>query len=339
MDLFKRISAAFNGSKKNKFILMIKKFLTARKNSSVLLHLFCVIILILAFMSAVLPQLGSAEGDGFSVLTTTTMLYDLAKEIAGDCAEVDCLMGSGVDPHQYKASASDIVKLQNADAVICNGLSLEGKMADVLSSLGATGKTVICVADGVSEELLLEKDGVFDPHIWFDVSLWKMAAEELCEGLCAADPDNSQNYLENLLAYKESLSDLENYIEEKLSVLPKEKRVLITAHDAFAYFAREWDFTVMGLQGISTAAQAAASDVGRLADFIAENRVNAVFAETSLPVKNLQALIEAVRARGFSADIGGDLYGDSLGDEKSGTATYIDAYKHNIDTIVDGLAE
>ena len=274
---------------------------------------------------------------GLNVTVTTTMLLDLTQQIGGDCVNVQGLMGSGVDPHQYRASAGDVIKMQQADVVIYSGLHLEGKMGEVLSSLESYGKTVICAADGIDEELLIQNDGVYDPHIWFDVKLWQMAAEEVAEGLSAADPDNGSVYEYNLAVYTRRLEELEQYIRAKTSELSENQRVLITAHDAFGYFGRAYGFTVMGLQGVSTAAEAGTADVSHLAAFIAENRVHAVFIETSLPVKSIEALQEAVRAKGFETRLGGALYSDSLGDERNGENSYIAAFVHNIDVIVEGL--
>lgn len=281
------------------------------------------------------------NGEKLRVIATTTMLYDLAKQIGGDCVYAQSLMGSGVDPHQYRASAGDVIKLQDADAVIYNGLHLEGKMGDVFSSLDREGesgsKTVICASAGIDESLLIYNDGVPDPHIWFDASLWSMAAEEVARGLAQADPSNAESYEENLEKYKRELDSLDSYVKERTEEIPKERRVLITAHDAFAYFGRAYGYDVRGLQGISTAAEAAASDVSRLADFIAENKIGAVFVESSMPVKNIEALCEAVRSAGFETRLGGSLYSDSVGDEKSGTETYAAAFRYNIDLIAEGL--
>lgn len=277
------------------------------------------------------------NGGKLRVIATTTMLYDLAKQIGGDCVYAQSLMGSGVDPHQYRASAGDIIKLQDADAVIYNGLHLEGRMGDVFASLESGSKNVICASAGIDESLLIFNDGVPDPHIWFDALLWSMAAEEVARGLAEADPKNADSYGKNLDNYKKELAELDSYVKARTAEIPEGRRVLITAHDAFAYFGRAYGFDVKGLQGISTAAEAAASDVSRLAGFIAENKIGAVFVESSMPVKNVEALCEAVRSAGFETRLGGSLYSDSVGDEKSGTETYAAAFRYNIDLIAEGL--
>lgn len=279
------------------------------------------------------------EGGKIKIVTTTTMLCDMVKNIAGDKAEVTGLMGSGVDPHLYQAGAGDVFTMENSDVVIYSGLHLEGKMGDIFENLDSMGKTVICAADGVETSQLIETaDGVYDPHIWFDVSIWKEAAKHVGKCLCEADENNSVYYEENLNNYLSELDSLEIYIEEKLKELPLEKRILVTAHDAFGYFGKAYGFQVKGLQGISTDAQTGTRDISLMADFISENKIKAVFAENSLPVATINALCEAVKNKGFETKIGGQLYSDSLGDEKSGGETYIKAVKSNIDTIVRELS-
>ena len=298
----------------------------------------CLAVALLTLFACTACSAARNISDGrLNVTVTTTMLLDLTRQIGGDCVNVQGLMGSGIDPHQYRASAVDVIKMQQADVVIYSGLHLEGKLGDVMSALESRGKTVICASDGIAEELLIQNGGVYDPHIWFDVSLWKQAAEEVAEGISAADPANAEAYAENLAIYTEQLEELERYVRARAEELTEEQRVLITAHDAFGYFGRAYGFTVMGLQGVSTAAEAGTSDVSRLAAFIAENRIHAVFVETSLPIKSIEALQEAVSARGFETAMGGTLYSDSLGDGANGENTYINAFKHNIDVIVDGL--
>lgn len=300
----------------------------------------------LAVMLAVLLALAACKNtkinksDKLTVVATTTMLYDLVKQIGGDRIEAQGLMGSGVDPHQYRASAGDIGKMQRADVVVYSGLHLEGKMGEVFAALEKSqsgGKKVICAADGIGEDLIIYNGGVPDPHIWFDADLWSLAAAEVAKGLSEADEANENTYKKNLEKYQERLAELELYIREKTAELPQEQRVLITAHDAFGYFGRAYGYEVRGLQGISTATEAGTADVSSLADFIAENRIKAVFVETSLPVKNIRALMEAVKARGFETSLGGSLYSDSIGDGESGTDTYIAAFKHNAEVITNAL--
>ena len=249
-------------------------------------------------------------------------------------------MGPGIDPHLYQASAGDVSLMQTADVVVYNGLHLEGKMGDLFESLSAQGPTVIRIQDGLDESKLLawEQDSsVHDPHIWFDVSLWKQAAKTVADGLSKADPDGAADYTQNLNSYLKELEEADAYIAGRAAELPAEQRVLVTAHDAFQYFGKAYGFEVRGLQGISTDAEAGTADVSELASFIVERQIKAIFVESSVPPKTIEALQAAVKAQGFDVAIGGELYSDSLGDADSGADTYIATVKANVDTIVDAL--
>ncbi|WP_409968283.1 zinc ABC transporter substrate-binding protein [Bengtsoniella intestinalis] len=273
------------------------------------------------------------------VVATTTMLADLVRVIGGDEVAVHGLMGSGVDPHLYQASAGDVTAMEQADLVVYNGLHLEGKMADLFGTLALTGTATLCAADGVEEEwLLFSDDGcTYDPHIWFDVSLWKQVAVYIADGLSELDPAEEECYQENLQGYLQALDTLEIYIKIRVSELEETQKILITAHDAFGYFGKSYGFTVLGIQGISTDSEASTGEVAALADYIVDNGVGAIFIESSVPIKSIQALQAAVEAQGFSVSIGGELYTDSLGDEASDTDTYLTTVRANVDTIVDGL--
>lgn len=298
--------------------------------------------LISMILSGCAGQPGGADSSNgkLKVIATTTMLADLAKEIGGEHVDASGLMGPGIDPHLYQASAGDVTKLQEADVVLYNGLHLEGKMGDIFASLEGQGRDIICIEKGLDASSLLEAEDnpqIHDPHIWFDVSLWKKAAEYTADRLSEIDPSHAEEYAANLERYSRSLDELDGYIRSRIKELPQQQRVLVTAHDAFRYFGAAYEFDVKGLQGISTEAEAGTADVSSLADFIAQNRIKAIFVESSVPPKNIEALKEAVKARGFSVEIGGELYSDSLGDKASGHDTYILTLRANIDTIVDAL--
>ena len=276
----------------------------------------------------------------YNVVTTTTLIGDLTKQIGGEYVNVQELMGPGVDPHLYKASAGDVGKMQNANMVIYNGLHLEGKMGDVYEDIRGKDKLIIAVSDNIDESKFLDfvtSPGAFDPHIWFDVSLWEEAAKEVTRGLKELDSEHSSEYDVNLEKYLLELEDLNKYIKERAAELDENERILITAHDAFSYFGEAYGFEVMGLQGISTASEAGTSDVRELANYIVLNKIKAIFVESSVPRKAIEALQEAVRAQGFDVEIGGELYSDSTGDTGSDAETYIGTFKANIDTIVNAL--
>ncbi len=276
-----------------------------------------------------------------NIVSTTTMLTDLAKEIGKDKVNVTGLMKAGVDPHLYQATAGDVDIMTKADVVIYNGLHLEGKMGTIFDNLSKQKKTLIRISDGIPEKELLDfnEDGqvVKDPHIWFSIPHWKIAAMEVAKGLSLKDPNNKAFYEENAKKYIKKLDALDKENKEKINQIPEPQRVLITAHDAFSYFAQNYNFTVKGLQGISTESEAGTADISNLANYIAEHKIKAIFVETSVPTKTIEALKAAVKAKGFEVKIGGELFSDSLGDPNSPEGSYIGMYRHNIDVVTAAL--
>ena len=284
-------------------------------------------------------QLPLAER-AINVVTTTGMIADIVKNVGGDRVQVTALMGPGVDPHLYKASEGDVLRLQEADVIFYNGLHLEAQMGDVLERLNDFGIRTVAVTDKIDRSLLQsppEFQGNYDPHVWFDVTLWMKAAEQVSESLVELDPDSSSKYESNAQAYLAELEDLHQYVLDQADTIPTEQRILITAHDAFNYFGRAYGFDVRGLQGISTEAQAGTADVQALADFIVERQIPAIFVESSVPQRNVEAVQAAVQAKGFEVRIGGSLFSDAMGSEGTPEGTYIGMVRHNIDTIVTAL--
>lgn len=273
------------------------------------------------------------------IVTTTGQIGDIAQNIGGDLVAVESLMGAGVDPHLYVASESDVERLAEADVILYNGLHLEAQMAEVFEQIGEY-KDVTAVGSAVDPSRLLAygADGTqYDPHIWFDVQLWMEATEAARDALIAADPENEATYRANTEAYLAQLQELDGYVREQAETLPADQRILVTAHDAFGYFGKAYGFEVRGLQGISTAAEAGTLDVRNLARFIADNQIPAIFIESSVPVRNVEALQAAVRALGWDVQIGGSLFSDAMGSPGTPEGTYIGMVRHNIDTIVAAL--
>ena len=302
----------------------------------------------LVFVSLLLSACASSGGDSdlpiaertINVVTTTGMIADAAINVGGERVQVQSLMGPGVDPHLYKASENDVQTLQEADIVFYNGLHLEAQMGEVLERMNEFGIRTVVVTDKIDRSTLLappEFAGNFDPHIWFDVTLWMKAAEQIKEALIEADPTNQAVYEANAEAYLEELQELHEYVLSQAEGIPAEQRVLITAHDAFNYFGRAYGFEVRGLQGISTEAQAGTADVQALADFIVERQIPAVFVESSVPQRNVEAVQAAVQSRGFDVKIGGSLFSDAMGTAGTPEGTYVGMVRHNIDTIVAAL--
>ena len=275
-----------------------------------------------------------------NVVTTTSMITDLVTNIGGDFITVNGLMGAGVDPHLYKASEGDVTKLFNADVIFYNGLHLEGKLVEVFEKMERTSKTQIPLGESLEKSGLIGSDyfaSNYDPHVWFSIPYFKQFAQEVAAVLSEKDPKNASNFDTNLKQYLLQLEKLETEIKATIETLPEAKRVLVTAHDAFNYFGQTYGFEVVGLQGLSTATEAGVKDVQRLTEFIIEKQVKAIFVESSVPRRTIEALKEAVKARGFDVKIGGSLYSDALGNTGTVEGTYIGMFKYNVNTIVHEL--
>ncbi|AXT56112.1 zinc ABC transporter substrate-binding protein [Aquimarina sp. MMG015] len=275
-----------------------------------------------------------------NVVTTTTMITDLVKNIGGDLITVEGLMGSGVDPHLYKASEGDVTKLVNADVIFYNGLHLEGKLVEVFEKMGSQNIKTIAVGEVLDKSILIGSDyfaSNYDPHIWFNVNNWKQVTLFTIEKLKELDPKNAEVFETNGKSYLKKLNVLESNIKTTIETLPKDKRILVTAHDAFSYFGKEYAFNVVGLQGLSTATEAGVQDVQKLAAFIIENQVKAIFVETSVPKRTIEALQAAVKSKDHEVIIGGTLYSDALGNPGTIEGTYIGMFEYNVTTIVNAL--
>ncbi len=273
-----------------------------------------------------------------TIVTTTGMITDAVKTIAGDDAIVYGLMGPGIDPHLYRARESDVARLANADIIFYNGLHLEGKMADLFAKMSST-KTTVGVADVIPKSMLIASDisGHYDPHIWFDVTLWTMVVNHIAQVLCEFDEKTCPQFKKRAEQYIQKLKDLDQYVEQQISKIPKKNRTLITAHDAFEYFGKRYGLEVRGLQGMSTESEAGTKDVQDLVNFVVQKRIPAIFVESSIPQRTLKAVQEGAQAQGWNVAIGDELYSDALGTAGTDTGTYLGMVKHNVDAIVKGL--
>ena len=273
------------------------------------------------------------------ITTTTNVITDLVENIGGDHVSVTGLMGPGVDPHLYRPSASDVKALQNADIIFYNGLDLEGKMGDIFVKIGRDGTSVLAVSENIPSEslLILDTNGNFDPHIWWDVELWTEAAKVVATGLKQYDPKNSEKYDNNLLEYLNQLDTLNSNNLNKINSISSEQRVLVTAHDAFQYFGHAYGFEELAIQGWSTDSEAGIREIQNLADEISKRKIKALFVETSISPATIEALKAAVQDRGHDIVIGGELFSDAIGEKGTTKGTYIGAFTHNIDTIVKAL--
>jgi manganese/zinc/iron transport system substrate-binding protein len=273
------------------------------------------------------------------IVATTGMIQDAVSNIAGEHADVVALMGPGVDPHLYKATHGDLERLTDADVVFYNGLHLEGKMGEVFEKL-ARIKPVVAVGENVPEERLRKVpgfQGAYDPHIWFDVSIWKEAVAGIATFLEKYDSVHRDEYRTRGAAYLARLDSLDNAVKVAVKEIPEAQRVLITAHDAFGYFGEAYGIEVRGLQGISTLSEFGLRDVTELVNFIINRKVKAIFVETSVSPKSIEAVMEGCRERGWNVVIGGNLFSDAMGSEGTPEGNYVGMVNANVRRMVEAL--
>jgi len=284
----------------------------------------------------------SKENNGKTyIVCTTGMIQDAVKNIVGEKANVEALMGPGVDPHLYKATQGDLKKLQQADIIVYNGLFLEGKMGEILQKL-KNKKTVIAMAEQLPKNSFInntEFQGAYDPHIWFDVQLWNDAIQLLSKKLIKTDTSNQSLFQKNTAEYNLKLDSLHKAVQARVKLIPQDKRVLVTAHDAFAYFGRAYGVEVRGLQGISTLSEFGLRDVSNLVDFITEQKIPAIYTETSVSDKAIKAVLEGAKSKGHQVVLGGSLYSDAMGKKGTFEGTYIGMVHSNVEKIVSGLSK
>ncbi|ANE45063.1 manganese transporter [Paenibacillus swuensis] len=300
-----------------------------------------VLFLVTAGLVAGCNSTNEVENTGkIKVTTTIGMIKDMAEEVGGEHVEVTGLMGEGVDPHLYKASQGDIKKMDDAEIIFYNGLHLEGKMIEIFDKMGKE-KPTVAVTDSIDVSTLRSGQDAggteHDPHIWFDVKHWMKAVEKVRDELIALDKEHQADYEANAAAYLKELEELNQYAKDQIALIPEQQRVLVTAHDAFGYFGDAYGIKVMGLQGISTASEYGSKDVSNLRDYLVDNKVKAVFIESSVPRKAIDAVIEGAKKKGHDLVIGGELFSDAMGEEGTEEGTYIGMLKHNVDTIVKAL--
>lgn len=282
----------------------------------------------------------SQEDEGKIKATSTIgMIGDVVSNIGGDHIESISLMKPGIDPHVYKATQGDISKLDEADIIFYNGLHLEGQMIEIFEQM-EKNKPTVAVTKNVSTDVLLVGDGEateYDPHLWFNVQYWIKTAEVIRDELIKLDEENKEDYEKNAEEYIAKMEELDRYVKDQIATIPQQNRVLVTAHDAFGYFGDAYGIEVMGLQGISTQSEVGSKDVSELRDFLVENKIKAVFVESSVPKNTIEAVIEGAKQMGHEVTIGGELFSDAMGDAGTEEGTYLGMVRHNVDTIVKAL--
>ncbi|MFD2908357.1 metal ABC transporter solute-binding protein, Zn/Mn family [Flavobacterium ardleyense] len=299
-------------------------------------------LILLALLSvSLLSCKDTRPKDGkFHIITTTSMITDLVENIGGDKVEVQGLMGAGVDPHLYKASEGDVSKLSNANMILYSGLHLEGKLVEVFEKMKRQNINTVAISDALDKKDLIGStlfESNYDPHIWFDVKNWELITVFVEKQLSEALPEHKEYFKANAVTYLEKLKVLKEEIEAEIATLPEDKRRLVTAHDAFNYFGKAYKFDVVGLQGLSTATEAGVQDVQKTAAYIIDHKVKAVFIESSVPRRTVEALKAAVNSKKHEVVIGGTLFSDALGNPGTPEGTYIGMFKFNVHTIVSAL--
>lgn len=275
------------------------------------------------------------------VVATTGQISDSLANIGGDAISLVGLFGPGVDPHLYVPTEGDVGTLAEAQVIFYNGVHLEAQMVRVMDEMEKRGITVVPIGDRMPTDQLLSWDTSYphDPHIWNDLLLWKQGVEIMRDTLIEVDPDNAELYRKNTESYLAQIDETHQYIQEQIERIPPDKRVMITAHDAFGYFARAYGMEVRGLQGISTESEASTNDVQELATFIVERQIPAIFVESSVPPRTIEAVQAAVQAQGFEVKIGGTLFSDALGSPGTPEGTYIGMLRYNAKTLADALSQ
>lgn len=273
------------------------------------------------------------------IVCTTSIIGDVVQNLVGDTIQVTSLMGPGVDPHLYKATQGDIEALTSADVVVYNGLHLEGKMGEIFEKLGKS-KPTFAISDGIPSKYLINStdfQGAEDPHIWFDVTVWVRGVNNLSKKLQETFPEYADSIEVNRQNYAKELYYLHGRVVDQLNSIPTDQRIMITAHDAFKYFGKQYGMEVRGLQGISTTAEYGLQDVSELVKYITEKKVKAIFVESSVPKKSIEAVIEGCRESGHDVKLGGELYSDALGAAGTPEGTYIGMFEHNVKVITEAL--
>ena len=299
------------------------------------------IVLVLLIVTTLVSCKDDKPKNGkFSIVTTTSMITDLVKNIGGDKVNVEGLMGAGVDPHLYKASEGDVSKFSNADMIIYNGLHLEGKLVEVFENMQRQNINTVAISDALNKKDLISSTHFasnYDPHIWFNVTNWEQITSYVASELSKAMPEHAAVFKANADNYLQKLKTLKEELNAEIATLPENQRRLVTAHDAFSYFGKEFKFDVVGLQGLSTATEAGVQDVQKTAAYIIEHKVKAVFIESSVPKRTVEALKAAVNSKNHEVVIGGTLFSDALGNLETPEGTYIGMFKFNVHTIVTSL--
>ena len=318
------------------FVLGLKKLLKANFSKKIKTTIFSFILA----GAAIAPFSGAASAEAsLKAVATVGMVADAVRAVGGEKVQVEALMGSGVDPHSYRQTRTDVVKLGKADAIFANGLFLEAQMETLLLQLKER-KPVFFIGEAISAKTLegsTQYAGRYDPHVWMSPDIWQQAVAATADALALVDPDNEAYYRKNALAYQAQVQKLSDYGAKVLKTVPKDRRVLVTAHDAFTYLGRDYELEVVGVQGISTNSEAGLQRIEELVDLLVDRKITAVFVESSVSERNVRALIEGAAAKGHKVEVGAELFSDAMGLSDTYEGTYIGMIDHNMTSIVRAL--
>ena len=272
-------------------------------------------------------------------VATTGMVADLVRHVGGDRVEVETLIAPGIDPHLHRPTRSDLARILEADIVFANGLLLEGRMIDSFERAAASGRRVHLVAPEILERIEPPDDPALaaDPHLWMDPAVWAVGIDVVADALASADPGNASRYRENAEAHRDELASLDAYAAEALSSVPPDRRVLVTAHDALGWFGRRYGYEVLAIQGLSTESEAGVRDIERLVGVLVDRGVPAVFIESTVAPRHIEALRAGAAARGHEVRIGAELFSDAMGAGGTYEGTYVGMIDHNATSIARAL--
>ena len=302
--------------------------------------LFFFIALCLISTVIATPALSTTFNKSYPIKVGATvgMVADIIRAVAKEKAEVKNIIGSGVDPHVYNPTRSDVATLLKSDIIFYAGLLLEGQMSDILIKVSRK-RPVYAVTELLQSDYLIhdEQTNHDDPHVWMDVNGWMKAVEVVADAMSTFDPPNQDYYSQNAKQYLKQLKQLNEYAKQAIASIPSEQRLLVTAHDAFNYMSRAYGIEVLGIQGISTESEAGIKDINRIVDTLVNRKIPSVFVESSVSQKNVKALIEGAASRGHQVTIGGELYSDAMGPSGTYEGTYIGMIDHNVTVIASAL--
>jgi manganese/zinc/iron transport system substrate-binding protein len=280
---------------------------------------------------------GSKTGK-LSIVTTTGMVTDLVRAVAGDRAEVVGLMNEGVDPHLFKPTVADTGLLLKADVIIYSGLHLEGRMEEAFEQASRRGIKVISVTEGLpKEDVIHPAEGHPDPHVWGNAALWGKCSQHVADELSKLDAAHADEYASRAKDYQARLQSLHEYALKSIASIPETQRHLVTAHDAFSYFSHAYDIPVRSVQGITTDSEPGVRDIVELRKFLVEKKIPALFTESSVNERMLQAVIEGAREDNWTVKVSGTLYSDAMGKADTYEGTYEGMFDHNVTTITRAL--